>query len=493
MAWLGEQGRTGDPVVPTHAGGERVTFAVVGDPGEGDRSQEVVIPPLLAVQDQCDLLVICSDVVYPAGDVNEYAKKFYEFYEGWTKPIYALPGNHDWYDELEGFMFHFCGVDPPPAGFSDDPPRPLLWRKPRARKQTAEELRDARPTDRGEFQPAPYFLIDAGPIAVVCIDTGIRGDLDRQQGEWLGRVSRTVPKPKVLLTGKPLIVDGSYEPGRIESFDRTVDDIVRDPAHGYVAAIGGDIHNYQRYPVEVRERCIEYIVTGGGGAFMHATHRIDRVDLGGVDESQFRAFPLRSDSLWLYSRVILPALSRLAFLAGSLFALLLVMFAGATTLLVTQGASLSTWILIELLVVPPLIVGSVVLWQAHANSAMDARRVPRDALTREQARAWMAAKLGDEPVLGPAPALSPDARAVAEFVAPRFRRTGGFLQSFFSEIFDVDQPPLYKQFLVLDADHDRLRITCFAAIGVDEEAEKPLVEEWVEIPLEPARTEMAEA
>ncbi len=50
---------------------------------------------------------------------------------GWRKPIYALPGNHDWYDELEGFMFHFCGVEPPPAGFGDNPSRPFLWRPPR--------------------------------------------------------------------------------------------------------------------------------------------------------------------------------------------------------------------------------------------------------------------------------------------------------------------------------------------------------------------------
>jgi hypothetical protein len=287
-----------------------------------------------------------------------------------------------------------------------------------------------------------------------------------------------------------LIVDGSYNPGQIESFDRTVDDIVREPAHGYVAAIGGDIHNYQRYPVEVRDRCIEYIVAGGGGAFMHATHRIDRVDLGGVEESRFRAFPLRSDSLWLYSRVLLPALRRLVFLAASLFALFFVLFAVATTLLVTEGASVSTWILTELLVGPPLFAGGVLLRQVHASGAMDALRVPADALTRAQARAWMAARLGGEPVLGPAPDLSPDAGAVAEFVAPRFRRTGGFLQSFFSEIFDIDRPPLYKQFLVLDADRDRLRITCFAAIGVDQEAERPYVEEWVEIPLEPARAEI---
>ena len=41
----------------------------------------------------------------------------------------------------------------------------------------------------------------------------------------------------------------------------TVDEIVRDPEHSYVAAIGGDIHNYQRYPVRLEDGCkIEYVV-----------------------------------------------------------------------------------------------------------------------------------------------------------------------------------------------------------------------------------------
>ena len=491
MQWLRSQGGDEDPAVREQAGRDRITVAIIGDPGEGDLSQAVVVPPLLAVQEQCDFLVVCSDVVYPAGDVNQYAGKFYEPYEEWGKPIYALPGNHDWYGELEGFMFHFCGVDPPPAGFGDDPPRPLLWRRARARQNEARELRDRRPPGRSGFQPAPYFVIDAGPIALVCIDTGIQGDLDRAQGDWLIRVSRTVPKPKVLLTGKPLIVDGSYRPGRIASLDRTVDDIVRDPAHGYVAAIGGDIHNYQRYPVKVRERRIEYIVSGGGGAFMHATHRIPRVDLGGIDESRFRCFPLRGDSLWLYSRVVLRALTRLVITAALFLLLSLVLVGAVTLLLATQGAQLSTWILAELLPALFLLASGLFLRQIYESGAIGVLRVRGKGLTRAEAATWMAGVIGEEPVLEHLTVLSPEGEAVAEFVAPRFHHTGGFLHSFFSEIFDVDQPPLYKQFLRLDADRDRLQITCCAAIGAEEEAHRPYIEEWTEIPLAPARHEMA--
>ncbi len=50
------------------------------------------------------------------------------------------------------------------------------------------------------------------------------------------------------------------------------------------------------------------------------------------------------------------------------------------------------------------------------------QRRPATRCPADQARAWMSAELGDDPVLGPAPDLSADARAVAEFVAPRFQR-----------------------------------------------------------------------
>jgi len=77
IRWLVHKGRTDNPTIGTHANCDEVTVVIVGDPGEGDCSQDVVIPPLLAIQKDADFLVVCSDVVYPAGDVNEYAEKFY--------------------------------------------------------------------------------------------------------------------------------------------------------------------------------------------------------------------------------------------------------------------------------------------------------------------------------------------------------------------------------------------------------------------------------
>jgi hypothetical protein len=58
-----------------------------------------------------DFMVVSSDAIYPAGDAEDYDAKFYGPYEDHPNPIYALPGNHDWFDGLVGFMHHLCGAE----------------------------------------------------------------------------------------------------------------------------------------------------------------------------------------------------------------------------------------------------------------------------------------------------------------------------------------------------------------------------------------------
>src|SRR5215217_631176 len=109
QAWL----PAGDPDVIDRT--QDTSFIVLGDPGEQDASQYVVVPALTAESQGPDapgFMVICSDVIYPSGDVNDYVDGFYVPYRGIAElPVFALPGNHDWYDGLHGFMWHFCHCD----------------------------------------------------------------------------------------------------------------------------------------------------------------------------------------------------------------------------------------------------------------------------------------------------------------------------------------------------------------------------------------------
>ncbi|MFI9829101.1 metallophosphoesterase family protein [Streptomyces sp. NPDC051913] len=309
--WVAQRAKAGAPAdkVIRRDDPDRFSFMVIGDTGEGDASQYAVVPGFLRISQDTRFTVLASDVIYPVGSADDYGTKFFRPYQDYRAPIYAIPGNHDWYEDLGGFMRVFCDDAPPltpepaPRPLSRAWLRSLLWHRPRRDDgQRLDEVRQLR-ADRGQqaVQPGPYWAIDAGPVRIIGIDTGLLGTLDAEQGAWLREVSQG-PRPKILVTGSPLYVDGEHHPCPIDG-GGTVDDIVRDPAHHYVAAIGGDIHNYQRYPVDVDGRTIQYVVSGGGGAFMHATHTIPRVDIANVTEDTFRCYPLRGDSLAFYSRL----------------------------------------------------------------------------------------------------------------------------------------------------------------------------------------------
>lgn len=310
-------------------------FCLLGDTGEGDSSQYALIPTLNRVGRDAAFVFICGDLIYPAGDVHDYGPKFYRPYRNVPRPVYALPGNHDWYDGLDGFMEHLCDTCPMPPDFVEDTAGSLVTRlTTRLRRSIATALWRGSATpdvaviermkqDRAAWpqpvpQPGPYFVLETEHVRFVCIDPGILGNLDAQQGRWLVAVSSGSDKPKVLLTGKPLVVDGEISDCPIDGSTypyRSVLDVVHDEALGYVAVIGGDVHNYQRYPVRLHGdaghpdlcRTIHHVVSGGGGAFMHATHTIPRISAArvlGVTEEEFRCYPLRRDSMAVYSRVI---------------------------------------------------------------------------------------------------------------------------------------------------------------------------------------------
>jgi uncharacterized membrane protein HdeD (DUF308 family) len=89
--------------------GDDFSFLVLGDTGEGDASQHSLRDQYLFLGQRPDVkfMVISSDVIYPAGAMSDYEAKFYLPFKGFTKPIYAIPGNHDWFDALEGFNANF--------------------------------------------------------------------------------------------------------------------------------------------------------------------------------------------------------------------------------------------------------------------------------------------------------------------------------------------------------------------------------------------------
>ncbi|HEX4814420.1 MAG TPA: metallophosphoesterase [Nonomuraea sp.] len=395
---------------------------MLGDTGEGDASQYAVVPGMLRIGAETAFAIVASDVIYPTGSGNEYGDKFFRPYKDYDAPIYAIPGNHDWYDGLGGFMRVFCDA-PPLKPRPDRGLRGLLWRKPETIDEhllaEARSLR-GRPTQQaaGEAaQPGPYWAIETDSLLIVGVDTGIGNTIDRGQAAWLRRVSRD-PRPKLLVTGKPIYVGNAYKPSPLAD-GGTIDDLVRDPAHRYVAAIGGDVHNYQRYPVKVGDRVIQYVVAGGGGAFMHATHTIRRVDVAGVHEDDFKCYPLRGDSLSFYS-------------------------------------------------------------QLYARRL----RMPWIYLRPDEALCIMSERIRNEPVRAPGGPVRITrrmrwaARLLGAWPWPLRLPVGTVFHRYLSELSDWDTPPFFKQFLHVSVTPGELTLRCYAATGcLAQELEPPLEDE----------------
>jgi len=141
------------------AGGFR--FLILGDTGEGDRSQYGLLPLIRVLQP--DFLIINGDVAYPAGSTEDFRAGFFEPYRDLHIPIWAVPGNHEYYAPNRGQEFYdvFCTRR-----------AAALWAEYGLRMVpqpgTYWELRE----------PDPQV-----PLVVLGVDTGQKADLDGKHPE----------------------------------------------------------------------------------------------------------------------------------------------------------------------------------------------------------------------------------------------------------------------------------------------------------------------
>ena len=78
----------------------------------------------VASRPEVKFVAVSSDVIYPDGAMEDYEFKFYLPFHGVKKPIYAIPGNHDWYNQLDSFC----------ANFMEPARRPRLDARPHRRR-----------------------------------------------------------------------------------------------------------------------------------------------------------------------------------------------------------------------------------------------------------------------------------------------------------------------------------------------------------------------
>jgi hypothetical protein len=299
------------------------TFAIIGDPGEGDDSQLYPLRPerwekkeaiRLAIQggaqaddasdfveallNLADFAIISSDVVYPAGELMDYERAVYRPYNGMNIPIYAIPGNHDWYDDLQGFLANFIYAAAHEQGATIQPElaqmpwsatfapdrlwKQITWLRRRYHLESLGGL-PGRPETQ---QRLSFFelVFDAAPLTVLGLDNGVIGSIDDLQYAWLERRlrhARAAGHLILVIAGMPLYVDaqfaGQRQPpeglarGRISYGLREIYELLR--RYNVDVVMGGDTHAFQRYEVRYTGEdgatyTMHHFVNGGGGAYL---------------------------------------------------------------------------------------------------------------------------------------------------------------------------------------------------------------------------------
>jgi Calcineurin-like phosphoesterase len=199
---------------------------------------------------RADLVVLAGDEVYPTGSVDRYEHQtlgpMKAAFPGPPEPhgpqMFALPGNHDWYDGLTSFLRVFCQQRPIGG-----------WRTSQTRS---------------------YFSIElAHGWWIWALDTQLGGWLDQPQLDYFAAESeQMVAGDRVLL----VVPEPSWCRTHTEPAANVVLDWFRDhyvPDGVTVAAyVTGDNHHYAHYATTNGSE--HRITVGGAGAFTHPTHHL---------------------------------------------------------------------------------------------------------------------------------------------------------------------------------------------------------------------------
>ncbi len=274
----------------------RGEFLVLGGdevyPGPSEKNyQERLVSPY---QHAWDWLWLNKSV-----DMNSHREmgEFIQLYK--TPEIYAIPGNHDWYDSLIAFRKVFCNV------FNLN--RLGQWKTNQARSYFALEL--------------PHDWV------ILAFDIGLdQYKLDGLQYHYFHNIIDKLSSNKriILMAAEPQWVYGGVQNKKLNNaykqFENLITEVFNEkdqtPPKIYLN-LAGDTHNYQRYESlegQALETCIDacatqyncsekqvkmlknmsskqhkrtQIVAGGGGAFLHPTHSTTQNNMTTIPNHSF--------------------------------------------------------------------------------------------------------------------------------------------------------------------------------------------------------------
>jgi hypothetical protein len=259
--WIDYVADTGDGwhstyTVAHHVGQPQLNVAGIGEP----------VP-------RGDVLVFGGDQVYPVANRKSYRERLLEPYEAAlprsdppNPHVFAVPGNHDWYDSLVSFTRLFCSR----RWFGG-------WKTRQSRSYFALKL------------PHRWWLVGT--------DVQLDSDIDLPQLKYFKRIARKMGDNDriILCTAEPHWIfakiynkyDDEFNENNLAFLDKKI--FTRQQITVYMS---GDLHHYRRHATPAG---LQKITAGGGGAFLHPTHGEDVQELADGYTLQ-KSFPPESES-----------------------------------------------------------------------------------------------------------------------------------------------------------------------------------------------------
>jgi hypothetical protein len=203
-----------------------------------------------------EVLIMGGDQCYPQATREDYKKRLLQPFN-WafsvrepTRKLFAIPGNHDWYDGLNAFDSLFCS--------------------------SRDRLSDAKGNVIGGWQCQQHRSYWALRLPynwwIWGADIQFSKYLDTAQVNYFEAMARQIAPGDNLII---CLAEPSWMIADLQGVDEEenffkISSIARARGARIAAVIAGDWHHYNRY--YAHELDVHFITAGGGGAFLHPTH-----------------------------------------------------------------------------------------------------------------------------------------------------------------------------------------------------------------------------
>jgi hypothetical protein len=206
-------------------------------------------------------LFITGDCVYFNGQISEYFRQFYQPYEFYPGPIFAIPGNHDGENlatdkTLDGFVRNFCA-------------------------KTPEKMPESQESHRTAMvQPNVYWTLLTPLVNIIGLYSNVPsgGKIVSPQMEWLIKELRSLPRaiPIFVALHHPVYSADDHHSGSTY-MKQAIEDAATAAGRHPEMILAGHVHNYQRLTRTTSDGSqVPYLITGAGG--YHNLHHIMKVN-----------------------------------------------------------------------------------------------------------------------------------------------------------------------------------------------------------------------